>query len=1046
MKNIDLINASAGSGKTYKLTSLIIEQLNSGIAPETLMATTFTKKAAAELRERIRYQLLKNNKSEESERINDGFIGTVNGICSQLLKEYAIDAGLSPAIDVIPDEDRDRIFKIAIESVINQAADSIEPAAKRMELDGSAKGTDNPPDWRKQVKEIVDLARNNQITTDQLRECSHRSWEAFEQILGDPLTVNPDLELRNQMKTAIECLESMPKLTSGSQKALVLLKDCEKHIAKGRMTWRDWIRLAKLETPKDGKEIVEPVSAEADQVLRHPQLHADIRQIIQGTFECAINALKSYDRYKSEHGLMDFSDQETKVLDLAMYNEAFRASMRERVQTLMVDEFQDTSPIQLSLFLALNELAGHSVWVGDPKQAIYGFRGTDPQLMNEVVALIDTPQVLDYSWRSRENLILFTNALFSEVFHEMGSEKVCLKVPAERAEKAKAGRLETWHLLTSNKEQDAIAVANGVRELIERIPDIRTGDIAVLCRKNDNCKAVAAELEKMGIRASVGQGLLMDTKEGRIAIAALRYMNNQADSLALAEIIQTTADKDNPENWFSDLMTDPAESIRKWQKNPLIAALDDGRDYVRNWTPIEALEQAIIRVRLLRLAKAWPNTSMVKNNLDALRGSCRKYIEQCASHRSAATIDGYISYVTDAEAEQAKGTGDNTVKIFTYHGAKGLEWPWVILTDLDSDPRFGVFGVQIEVAAKFDPADPLANRNIRYWPWPFGAQKTYVQLDEKIDALPISQSAKEKEEKESQRLLYVGMTRARDGLILAMRKNTPQSGIPSLKTGWLDSLVGPDKQSVITWSTVAGRQETRVGKSMIPVTAYEYESESSELSSLLSEEEEFLMSISNTQEYPPVRISPSNLSEAADSDNCTCEIIENMHARINIKGNPEMDLVGNAIHAYLAADVVSLSDQDRLGLAQKIIANWNLEKELEPIEIIAAGRRLTDYLKRKYPGHKAFKEWPMTLRNEKRQLFQGWIDLLLELPSGYVIIDHKSFPGQNAEERAKKYAPQLVAYKEAVEKATGKPVIDMLLHLPVNGLIVKVKQRGCILL
>jgi len=69
---------------------------------------------------------------------------------------------------------------------------------------------------------------------------------------------------------------------------------------------------------------------------------------------------------------------------------------------------------------------------------------------------------------------------------------------------------------------------------------------------------------------------------------------------------------------------------------------------------------------------------------------------------------------------------------------------------------------------------------------------------------------------------------------------------------------------------------------------------------------------------------------------------------------------------------------------------------------------------------------------------QGWIDLLVETADGYVIIDHKSYPGTDNEERVKEYAPQLRAYKEAVEKATGKPVIELLLHLPVSGLILEI--------
>jgi len=64
---------------------------------------------------------------------------------------------------------------------------------------------------------------------------------------------------------------------------------------------------------------------------------------------------------------------------------------------------------------------------------------------------------------------------------------------------------------------------------------------------------------------------------------------------------------------------------------------------------------------------------------------------------------------------------------------------------------------------------------------------------------------------------------------------------------------------------------------------------------------------------------------------------------------------------------------------------------------------------------------------------QGWIDFLLELNEGYVIIDHKSYPGTDIEEHLRQYAPQLAAYKEAVEKATGKPVLELLIHLPLTG-------------
>ena len=441
MKNIELINASAGSGKTFSLTQRIAEALKSGIEPEELMATTFTNKAADELRERIRVELLKNKQVEEAGRIYDGFIGTVNSICARLLTEYALDAGMSPAIEVMPENDSEQIFNIAIDSAIEQYAGSMEAAARRLELDGRGAGFSKNDDWRDHVKKIADLARSNLILPGTLRECAAHSWESIQALFDPPAANNLDEELLEAITLAVNHLESIDITTKKSRDVLKDLKNIKGRFDRKDYTWSDWVLLAKLDPAKGEREIVEPVSAVADRILCHPQLQEDVRQIIEGVFECAIGALEGYEAFKREHALMDFTDQETKVLDLCRYNTAFTDSMGERIKLVTVDEFQDTSPIQLALFLALHQLAGQSVWVGDPKQAIYGFRGTDPQLMEEVVALISESRVLEYSWRSRENLLNFTNALFSQVFHAMGAGKVILKVPPERAEKAKG---EGW--------------------------------------------------------------------------------------------------------------------------------------------------------------------------------------------------------------------------------------------------------------------------------------------------------------------------------------------------------------------------------------------------------------------------------------------------------------------------------------------------------------------------------------------------------------------------------------------------------------------------
>jgi ATP-dependent exoDNAse (exonuclease V) beta subunit len=120
------------------------------------------------------------------------------------------------------------------------------------------------------------------------------------------------------------------------------------------------------------------------------------------------------------------------------------------------------------------------------------------------------------------------------------------------------------------------------------------------------------------------------------------------------------------------------------------------------------------------------------------------------------------------------------------------------------------------------------------------------------------------------------------------------------------------------------------------------------------------------------------------------------------------------------------------------LKRWGVEKSLAPADMIEARDRLHKFIQDKYPEVIILREWPITLRNAENQLMHGWIDMLLELPDSYVIIDHKSYPGADAEEHAKQFAPQLAIYKEAIEKATGKDVVATLVHMPVVGKVFEV--------
>ena len=132
----------------------------------------------------------------------------------------------------------------------------------------------------------------------------------------------------------------------------------------------------------------QPVIRAAQRYEEHPRLRADIEKYTQSLFEFAARALTLYQERKGERGLLDFVDLEQLTLEL-LQQSAVAEVIREEFDLLVVDEFQDTNPIQLALFIRLAALVKHgAVWVGDVKQAIYGFRGSDPTLMDAVLASV----------------------------------------------------------------------------------------------------------------------------------------------------------------------------------------------------------------------------------------------------------------------------------------------------------------------------------------------------------------------------------------------------------------------------------------------------------------------------------------------------------------------------------------------------------------------------------------------------------------------------------------------------------------------------------
>ena len=169
-----------------------------------------------------------------------------------------------------------------------------------------------------------------------------------------------------------------------------------------------------------------------------------------------------------------------------------------------------------------------------------------------------------------------------------------------------------------------------------------------------------------------------------------------------------------------------------------------------------------------------------------------QYERSCAATHRPTTIAGFVFWCDELAAQKLdlKATDEraDSIHVLTYHTAKGLEWPVVICDDLDHEHRTNLWEPTVRQERAFEARDPLANRRIAFWPWPFGGQQTEIPLKERIENATVGREALSAAAREELRLLYVGFTRARDMLVLATREGQPSAWLDLLGAPWLRPL------------------------------------------------------------------------------------------------------------------------------------------------------------------------------------------------------------------------------------------------------------------
>jgi ATP-dependent exoDNAse (exonuclease V) beta subunit len=1059
------ITAGAGTGKTTKITRIIRENIISGFCrPDGVIGTTFTTKAAGELVERVRQELLRIDRIDLAERLAESLLGTVDSVCARLLTRFAFEAGISPRIQIIGDADSKILWSAAIEDSCSiEEIQSIREVGDRLCQDER-----RVPLWKAQIAEIAEQARENLITPGKLGAMAAQS--CTELFCHFPPAAKGggalDASLSEAVTIAIDRIAGTQDTTKGTAKYLQILRECERDLKDRRLTWSQWAKLSKESPTKQCLGYAQPICATAARYHEHPQLRADIKLYVTLLFDVAGRVMGRYQELKEGRGLLDFVDLEERTLALLQRPEV-ATIVSEEFDLLVVDEFQDTNPIQLALFLRLAQLVRHgAVWVGDVKQAIYGFRGSDPALMDAVIARTrgKPREILDTTYRARPELVQIFNELFIPPFErELRLNRGDIELrPGRKRHTALPVPLEFWALSSglTNKNgapkrltdaEAADAFAKGMEQLLSasiKIEDrdsrnfraLQFRDIAVLCRTNEGARMIAEALDRRGFPLSLGTAGLLSTPEAHLALACLRRMADPLDTLATAEIIALEVEY-LPEQWLEDrlqyLADHPKDSMgKKWGlegslRNAAVAALGELHKGINQMTVVEALDAAIEAGDVFATVSRWgpseTRSGQRRANLEMLRGLAYEYQRSCVTGHIPATVAGFVFWCQDLETnkldQKAADERADAIHVMTAHGAKGLEWPVVICAELDYEFRTSLWDVTVVQDAEFDAEQPLANRRLRFWPWPFGKQQSGIALLTKVKDGPQGQAAHLAAAREELRLLYVGFTRGRDLLILVARTAQRNSWLDLLKAPWLKPLTGNGE--LIDGLLGSGKVpfRTRIlrppGQAALPDAMPTYRW--------------FPTPVPHTNKLPAIT-TPSKQPALA-----TAKVVQtiNLGNRLPITGTVEEEHVGNALHAILAAEFVNPNYSARLRVIERILQAQGLAQNISVQDVVEMINRFSSKIQNLFAPTSILVETPFRQFNSEGQQTVGYIDLLLETGDDLVIIDHKSFMGGSADwpTKALSYSGQLAAYSCA---RRDLPIASTWIHFAAAGGLVQV--------
>lgn len=1060
MKNVEYISASAGSGKTYTLTHKLADAVRgysvdkegsrhtvTRIEPEQVILTTYTVKAATEFREKAKAAMHEAGLHEEAERLDQAMIGTVHSVADAFIHKYWYRLGISPELNVMTDDDKDFFINQSLASLpTEQELKRLNNFTYQFSIGykyGSGKYGINYEHWQEDLKKIVDYTTNYDIKDYTSSEenskniinsfCQEGTHVRFDK--GEAMRVLNELDTQNAQGRQSGASVSRKSTIDEYRRKLKYINYSE--IAG----LHDFIlSLPKSVCSDDATAFAHTLDGLwASEEVRYLQL-----EYVGLLFKFATIWRKNFEEYKRTKHLIDYNDMEKLFYSLLNMPDVAE-DISEEYKYLLVDEFQDSSPIQVKIFDKLSEIVDRSVWVGDYKQAIYGFRGADTDLVKAVTEQIGkhengcTTDTLDTSYRSYPEIVETCNKVFVPAFtanHTLTAEQVQLKPHKENKEQLH--NLRVWPIEGKNKGEKTDNLAYNIACEIKHGKAPK--DIAVLALTNADLDALAEALRAYSIpicrddtEAAVGDETMLMT-------ALLSLLVNPRDEYSRAQIALLTVP-----GYDTAKILDEKLSIIKDNGNkdaylkdiPLVKELLAKRDTFRLQSVRAVVESIIIELDLYNVVAHWDMPQQSRAALQAIKEAAAAYEDHCLQMTLPATVSGFIAYIND---KGITATGDpDGVRLYTYHGSKGLEWDTVILLSLDDDPlnsnklqsRY-FYGVQAFHKEGDQPsADNLyPPMTISVLPWIFGSRKSAPEdLTSKITSSDRFKSITQQRLEESKRLLYVAMSRPVKELILAPSGNNGLKFLDTIYKGTELKTNNDYKSAGLCDPLGIGVpfQSESMSDEEIDTGNWRYQTSSEKLIRLKGEPcEEQLRDIQPSS----VKAEHAEINKELDSDG----------RLVAITGHPDMAVIGSCIH-----DIFCVLDRNKTeDTTERIIDGYGLTDSLTtPSQIINAWNRLEKYLATHYgQSVRRYHELPFK-QLVNGQIVTGSMDLVWKTANGCVLIDYKTFPGNEqlvltpGNHYAGNYKGQFDCYTHALE-AAGEQVVARYVYYPVTGMLIKI--------